>query len=122
MDEKEKDEFLTALQEVKELVDTAFPLESTVVRDQVLAMLAVTTLQGAMLKKVSMAPAEMQFDFKHLAEWLSMMVADYKVVQHENRIVQRQRIAAQLTEIAARKGKEWAWEAYEEFVGKQEKS
>jgi hypothetical protein len=121
MDEKEKNEFLTALQEVKELVDTAFPLESTVVRDQVLSMLAVTTLQGAMLRKLARAPAEMQFDFSHLADWLGVLLAEYKVIQHENRIAQWQIVAAQLTEIAAQKGKEWAWEVYQEFKGSLEK-
>jgi len=119
MDEKEKEEFLEALGEVKELVDNAFPLESSVVRDQVLAMLAVTTLQGAMLKKLTRAPAEVQFDFRRVLDWLNTMFAEYKVIQHENVIVQRERIAARLTAIAAQKGKEWAWEAYHEFIGRQ---
>ena len=119
MDEKEKEEFLETLEDVKELVDSAFPLESTVVRDQVLAMLAATTLQGAMLKKVSGSPAGMQFDFRRVLDWLSTMFAEYKAIQRENVIMQRERIAAQLTGIAAQKGKQWAWEAYQEFIGRQ---
>jgi hypothetical protein len=120
MDEKEKEEFLEALEEVKELVDNAFPLESSVVRDQVLAMLAVTTLQGAMLKRLIGSPAAgTQFDFRRVLDWLNTMFAEYKVIQHENVIVQRERIAARLTAIAAQKGKEWAWEAYQEFMGRQ---
>lgn len=122
MEAREKEEFLEALQEVKELVDTAFPLESSVVRDQVLAMLAVTTLQGAMLKRLTGSQAGMQFDFRRALDWLGTMFAEYKVIQRENVIVQRENIAAQLTRIAADKGKEWAWEAYQEFIGRQEKS
>ena len=115
MDAKEKEEYLEALQEVKELVDTAFPLESTVVRDQVLAMLAAATLRGVMLGRWAGPRGEPLFGFRHLAEWLSMMFAEYKVIHRENVIAQRQRVAAQLTEIAAQKGKEWTWEVYQEF-------
>jgi hypothetical protein len=45
----EKEEILEALEQVKQLVGTAFPLESLVVRDQVLPMLAAMTIQGKRL-------------------------------------------------------------------------
>lgn len=115
MDMNEKEELLEALEEVKQLVEAAFPLESSVVRDQVLSMLAAMTIQGAMMRKLARAPAEMQFDLRYVLDWLKLLFDEYRVITREN-------VAAQLTKVAADKGKEWAWEAYQEFIGRQEKS
>jgi hypothetical protein len=114
MNARDKEELLESLEEMKELVDAAFPLESSVVRDQVLSMLAAMTIQGAMMRKLTSTPAEMQFDFRHVLDWLKLRFDEYRVIMREN-------MAAQLTKVAADKGKEWAWEAYQEFIVRQER-
>ena len=112
MDALEREEILNSIMEIKELVDEVLPTESSVVRDQILSMLVVSTIQAKLMAKFAPpAVAQGQFDVNQLVQQSSNMLFSSQQLEKE-------KTAAILTQVAAKKGKEWAWEAYEDFLRK----
>jgi len=110
MDKAARQELLSSIMEVKNLVDEVLPLESSILKDQILAMLVVSLVQGKIMEKFApQAVAAGQFDLNRFLEQLGRILASYKQLE-------REKTAAALTQVAAHKGKEWAWKTHEDFL------
>ena len=112
MDAVEREEIFNAVIEMKELVDGVLPLESSILRDQILSMLVVSLIQAKLMAKFApQTVAEARFDLDQLTQQLSNVFLSSKLLEIE-------KIAAILTQVAAEKGEEWTWLTYQGFLGK----
>jgi|GEM_PF-5639541 len=135
MDERERQELVEALTEVKELVEQSFPLESSVVRDQILGMLAVAVIQTKVLWRpfgygpttdTSQRPAgarpmteeERQAIFGGECPRLDDFLKQTSLMLGAQIKFHTEDVAAMLTKVAVEKGTEWTWETFVYFVGK----
>ena len=101
MDKRERDSLICELREIKEVLDEAFPLESGVVKDQILSLLASMAFQQKLMKPPEfMKPLETSIG--------GISFGDFKRLLQENAVVE-------LTKLAAEKGEEWVQATYERF-------
>lgn len=106
MDSQKRQELLDQLMEVKDLIDEAFPLGSSVVTDQILGSLFMS-----MVHEVLWEPPR---DEEHprprrIPKEMKMVMG----MQFRSHI---EGIAATLTEVAASKGTEWTSDTYRHFI------
>ena len=114
MDAVDREEIINTIMEVKELVDEVLPMESSVLRDQILSMLVVSVIQGKFMEKFvppTVPTAQSQFDLNQLVQQSSNLL--FGSMQLEN-----EKTAAILTQVAAQKGEEWTWKTYDDFLRK----
>lgn len=118
MDTLERQELLNSVEEIKELVDEAFPLESSVVRDQVLSMLIATTIQAKLMGKYGpQTIAQGQFDFNQLIAQGKELITEYKELEQRKMALTLTQVASEMTkQLSPETGKEWAWETFQHFL------
>jgi len=110
MDEAERQELVTSIMEVKKLVDEVLPLESSILRDQILAMVVVSLIQAKLMAKFApQTVATAQVDLNSVVRQLGQLFVKYERLE-------REKTATALTQVAAHKGKEWAWKTHEDFM------
>ena len=108
MDTKEKQELADALMEMKELVDDVMPIESSVIRDQVLIMLMASVVQAKFAARSLLSPmpgiAEVAANLKDAAGSTEKTVAAMLVAAAS-------RVAPKWD--STESAKEWAWGAFD---------
>jgi len=113
MDEVERQELLNSLEEIKQLVDEAFPLESSVVRDQVLSMLIATTIQAKIMAR--QVPPPVVPDFMGMATGLKDALESADKTVAASLTTAASRMVQEEDKLSSEAAQGWAWEAYEYF-------
>ena len=108
MDTREKQELADALLEMKELIDEVFPIESSVVRDQVLIMLMASAVQAKFAAKHALPP---MFDFTEMAAKLKDVAGSAEKTVAATLVAAASRLAPKRD--SPESAEMWAWETFQ---------
>ena len=111
MDTREKQELADALMEMKELVDDVMPIESSVIRDQVLIMLMASAVQAKFAAKHPLPP---MFDFTEMATNLKDAAGSTEKTVASMLVAAASRVAPKWD--STESAREWAWGAFENIL------
>ena len=113
MDTREKQELADALLEMKELIDEVLPIESSVVRDQVLIMLMASAVQAKFAAKHA-SPLPPMFDFMEMAAKLKDAAGSAEKTVAATLVAAASRLAPKRD--SPESAGEWAWGAFQYFL------
>jgi hypothetical protein len=110
MDTREKQELADALLEMKELIDEVLPIESSVVRDQVLVMLMASAVQAKFAAKHA-APLPPMLDFTEMATKLKDAAGSTEKTVAATLVAAASRLSPKRD--SPESAEMWAWEAFQ---------
>jgi len=113
VDDRKKQELADTLREMKELVDEVLPIESSVVRDQILMTLIASTIQARLMAK--QAPPGIS-DFMGMATGLKDTIESVEETVAASLTTAASRMVREEDKLGSESAQGWAWEAYEYFL------
>ena len=114
MDTREKQELADALLEMKELVDEVLPLESSVVRDQILMALMANTIQAKFLAK--QMPQMPPPDFMAAASKMKDAIGVTDKTVAATLVAAVSRLVPEGDKAGLSPAREWVWGTYKCFL------
>lgn len=111
----ERQELADTLKEMKELLDEVLPIESSVVKDQILMTLMASTIQGKLMEK--QAPLPGMLDFMGMATGLKEAIESADKTVAASLTMAASRMVQEEDKLGPETAQGWAWEAYQYFLG-----